>query len=171
VILISRNTTKFCEILLYFLSQNFAKFCIIYFAKLFHNVNFSNTSTFREISYKLFCKIVLLSKLFEFNTYRINFNQHFLKVLPVFRIQEILARIRIIRFVPEKTDIDTYKCLWIFDIKVIFLVILKCNKIQNCILILISSQKFRELPTSGYLSCYHLGCPVRFRLKRNDAKM
>jgi hypothetical protein len=54
--------------------------------------------------------------------------------LPVFRIREILARIRIIRSVPEKTDMDTYKCLWIFDIKVIFLVLLKCNKIQKCIL-------------------------------------
>jgi hypothetical protein len=45
----------------------------------------------------------------------------------VFRIREILARIRIIGPVPEKTDMDTYKCLWIFDIKVIFLVVLKWN--------------------------------------------
>jgi hypothetical protein len=37
---------------------------------------------------------------------------------------------------PKKTDIDIYryKCLWIFDIKVIFLVVWKCNKIQKCIL-------------------------------------
>jgi hypothetical protein len=43
---------------------------------------------------------------------------------------------------------DTYKCLWIFNIKVIFLVVLKCNKIQNVsypVKILISSQKFREI--------------------------
>jgi hypothetical protein len=89
---------------------------------------------FREISYKLFREIVSLCKFFEFNTLRINFNQHFLKVLPVFRIREILALIRIIGSVPEKTDMDTYKCLWIFDIKVVFLVVLKCNKIQKCIL-------------------------------------
>jgi hypothetical protein len=57
-----------------------------------------------------------------------------MQVLPVFRIREILARIRIIGSVPEKTDMDTYKCLWIFDIKVIILVVLKCNKIQKCIL-------------------------------------
>jgi hypothetical protein len=35
----------------------------------------------------------------------------------VFQIREILARIRIIRSAPEKTDPDTYKYLWTFDIK------------------------------------------------------
>jgi hypothetical protein len=40
--------------------------------------------------------------------FRINFNQHFLKILPVFRIQEILARILIIGSVPEKTDTNVY---------------------------------------------------------------
>jgi hypothetical protein len=123
VILISRNFVV--------LSRNFAKFRINYFAKLFRYVHFSNTSTFREISYKLFREIVLLCNSFEFDTQRINFNQHFLKVLPVFRIREILARIRIIGSVPEK---NRYKYLWIFDIEVIFLVVLKCNKIQKCIL-------------------------------------
>jgi hypothetical protein len=69
--------------------------------------------------------------------------------LPVFQIREILSRCPlslppsldasedggiIIGSVPEKTDMDTYKCLWIYDIKVIFLVVLKCNKIQKCIL-------------------------------------
>jgi hypothetical protein len=40
--------------------------------------------------------------------------------LPVFWILEILARIWIIRSVPEKTDINTYKCLWTFDKKLSF---------------------------------------------------
>jgi hypothetical protein len=40
--------------------------------------------------------------------------------LPVFWIQEILARIWIIGSVPEKTDMDTYKCLWTFDKKLSF---------------------------------------------------
>jgi hypothetical protein len=40
--------------------------------------------------------------------------------LPVFWIQEIFARIWIIGSVPEKTDMDTYKCLWTFDKKLSF---------------------------------------------------
>jgi hypothetical protein len=68
--------------------------------------------------------------------------------LPVFRIRGILARIRIIGSVPEKTDPDTYKYLWTLDIKVIFLVVLKWKKIQICSYPdknLISSQKFRDI--------------------------
>jgi hypothetical protein len=41
-----------------------------------------------------------------------------------------------------------YKYLWTYDIKVIFLEVLKCKKIQKMYLtvkILISSQKFRDI--------------------------
>jgi hypothetical protein len=40
--------------------------------------------------------------------------------LPVFQIREILARIWIIGSIPEKTDMDTYKCLWNFDKSYLF---------------------------------------------------
>jgi hypothetical protein len=97
------------------------------FAKLFHYINFSNTSTFREILHKLFREIVSLCKFFEFNT-----------------------QIRIIGSGPDKKDIDTYKCLWIFDIKVIFLVVWNGNNIQKCILPcenfnFFTKTKFREI--------------------------
>jgi hypothetical protein len=54
----SRYFAKFREIPRNFVVLSFAKFRINYFAKLFHYVNFSNTNTFREISYKLFREIV-----------------------------------------------------------------------------------------------------------------
>jgi hypothetical protein len=56
--------------------------------------------------------------------------------LPAFQIREILAQIWIIGSIPEKTDPDMYiyKYELTFEIKVIFLVILKCKKIQKCIL-------------------------------------
>jgi hypothetical protein len=87
----------------------------------------------------------------------------------VLRIQEILALLRIIGSVPEKTDMDTYKCLWIFGIKVIFLVVLKCNIIQKCILpcenfnfvtkisrnfVIFRDTKFREI--KNYLAKYEI---------------
>jgi hypothetical protein len=65
------NFAKFREISLYryFISRNFTKFHINYFAKLFRYVNFPNTNTFREISYKLFSEIVSLCKFFKSNTF------------------------------------------------------------------------------------------------------
>jgi hypothetical protein len=63
--------------------------------------------------------------------------------------------------VPEKTDIDTYKCLWIFDIKVIFLVVLKCKKIQKCIL---PCENFNFVTKiSRYFAKFRNICDTKFR--------
>jgi hypothetical protein len=62
------NFAKVHKISLYFLTRNFAKFRINYFAKLFCYENFSNTNTPGKISFKLFCEMVLLCKFLKSNT-------------------------------------------------------------------------------------------------------
>jgi hypothetical protein len=80
-----------------------------------------------------------------------------LKVLPVFRILEILARIRIIGSVPEKTDMDTYKCIRIFFTSFWwYWNAIKFKNVSYPVKFLISSQKFRDIS--------------RYEISRNFAK-
>jgi hypothetical protein len=51
--------------------------------------------------------------------------------LSAFRIDETLARIRILKSVIEKMDPDPYKNLKTFDIKVFYLVVLDSKEIQK----------------------------------------
>jgi hypothetical protein len=115
VILISRNSAKFCctffrEIVslckffkYQYTSRNFAKFFINYFAKLFRYVNFSNSIHKESILINIFWKSYQCSGSGKF--------WHGSGSSDPFPKKRIL--------------IHMYKCSWICDIKVIFLVVWK----------------------------------------------